>query len=83
MRNLANICRVPQKGMPKVQLSARITPLEMTALQREAERFGLTVTEVIRSWIRSLEGYQPNPPLEAQTKPSKQDGKDRRHKEVR
>jgi len=59
LQNLARLCRVPQKGTPKVQLSARITPLEMEALQREADRFGLTVTEVIRSWIRSLESYQP------------------------
>jgi hypothetical protein len=76
LRKLANICRVPQKGTAKVQLSLRITPLEMAALQREAERFGLTVTEVIRSWIRTLQSYEPHPPKppqESQIRPPKRE----------
>lgn len=79
LQNLANICPVPQKGTPKVQLSVRITPLEMAALKRRADSMGLTITEAIRSILRELETYERNPPQPAETtapapKPSRKRG---------
>ena len=63
LKNIGNIWPVPQRGTPKVQLSVRITPLEMAALQRKADSMGLTLTETIRSILRALDTYETKPPL--------------------
>jgi hypothetical protein len=62
MRRAANIRSVPPKKSDKVQLSLRVTRLEFDALQRMADRYGLTLTEVVREWLRGLDTYEPNPP---------------------
>jgi hypothetical protein len=44
-----------------VFLGANVDPREFAALQRLAQRMNMTMTELLRAWLRNLETYSETP----------------------
>lgn len=59
---------VPRPKSEKVFLGANVDPREFAALQKLATRMNVSMTEIIRGWLRSLETYEENPPAKAPKK---------------
>jgi hypothetical protein len=66
-----NVRHVPRKKTNKVVLAARVSEAEFDALEQLAARDQVTMTELIRQWIRTLPTYRP-PPLKSLHKGNKE-----------
>ena len=51
----------PRKKGEKVILAARVSEAEFRALEELAARDQVTMTEILRQWLRSLPTYRPTP----------------------
>jgi hypothetical protein len=56
---LGTVRAMPRKKTPKVVLAARVSEAEFEALEELAARDQVTMTELIRQWLRSLSTYHP------------------------
>jgi hypothetical protein len=56
-----NIWAVPRKKTNKVVLAARVSEAEFKGLEDLASRDQVTMTEIIRQWLRTLSTYRPAP----------------------
>lgn len=52
---------MPRKKGNKVVLAARVSEAEFTALENLAARYQVTMTELLRQWLRTLKTYHPAP----------------------
>jgi hypothetical protein len=52
---------MPRKTNNKVVLAARVSEVEFKALEELAARYQVTMTELLRQWLRTLDTYHPAP----------------------
>ena len=60
-RAVDEVTPTPRKKSNKVVLAARVSEAEFTALENLAARYQVTMTELLRQWLRTLKIYHPAP----------------------